>query len=180
MNSTGDVAGSTGPVPEAKTLHILNASDPDLQRRVMEALAHAVDGHAAYIGVTAHDGEVTLTGVVATDTVRLLAHATAAEVWGVRSLADDLNIEGINLSRSAECSAADTALAVAAQRAIGHAQGLPVDAVTVEVRDHVVTLTGQVSSAGERLAAEVAVTYLAGTLSVQNRIVVTGRTDHID
>ena len=47
MNSTGDVAGSTGPVPEAKTLHILNASDPDLQRRVMEALAHAVDGHAA-------------------------------------------------------------------------------------------------------------------------------------
>jgi osmotically-inducible protein OsmY len=167
----------TGPAPGIASMHILNPTDVDLQRRVMEALTDAVDGHAAHIGVTAHDGEVTLTGVVSTDTIRLSAHAAAARVWGLQSLADDLDIEGSDPSRTDKSSTMDTDLAVAAQRAISKVQGIPVDAVIVEVRDNIVTLTGEVSSAGERLAAEVAVTYLAGSPTIHNHIVATDRAD---
>ncbi len=147
--------------------HITNPTDEVLQDMVETALRTALGHDAPHIGVSADHGTVTLTGQLHTEEHRQAAHAATLEVWGVHAVADDIVV------RSPQSSGeTDTELAMAAQRALQHAPDLPIDAVVAEVRDHVVTLTGKVSSTAERLAAERAVVTLPGLTRIDNRVTV--------
>jgi osmotically-inducible protein OsmY len=147
--------------------HITNPTDEVLQDLVETALRGALGHDAPHIGVSADRGTITLTGEVATDAVRQSAHAAVLGVWGVHSIADDIVVHGEHLTGDT-----DTELAKAAQKALQHAVELPIDSVVAEVRDRVVTLTGRVASADERLAAERAVTRIHGLAQIDNRVTV--------
>ncbi|HTW20479.1 MAG TPA: BON domain-containing protein [Mycobacteriales bacterium] len=147
--------------------HIANPTDEALQDLVETALRDTLGHDAPHIGVAADHGTVTLTGEVGTDALRLAAHAVTLEVWGVHSVADDISVHGSNGVHHS-----DTELAKAAQKALQHAPGVLTDTVVAEVRGGVVTLTGRVESAAERIAAERAVTCLPGIAEIDNRVAV--------
>lgn len=145
--------------------HIANRTDEALQDAVESALRVALGSEAPHIGVGTDHGTVTLSGEVTTHAERNVAHAATLAEWGVHSVADDITVREPWAS-----SATDTDIARAAQVALLKADGVPTDRVVAEVSDHILTLSGTVSSPSERLAAERAVSYLQGVRSIDNRV----------
>jgi osmotically-inducible protein OsmY len=148
--------------------HIANRSDEALQDAVELALRATLGTQAPHIGVSADHGTVTLTGDVPTHNERTTAHAIVLAQWGVHAVADDIIVQ-----ESWSHAATDTDIAKAAQAALLKAEAVPTDRVVAEVSDHILTLSGHVSSPGERLAAERAVSYVAGVRSIANLVTVT-------
>jgi osmotically-inducible protein OsmY len=150
--------------------HIANRPDEALQDAIETALKVAIGNAAPHIGVSADHGTVTLTGEVSTHAERNVAHAATLAEWGVHSVADDITVHEPWVP-----GATDTDIARAAQAALLKADGVPTDSVFAEVSEHVLTLSGHVASASERLAAERAVTYLQNVRSIDNRLTVNDR-----
>lgn len=94
----------------------------------------------------------------------------------VRSRADDREVNGRASGLDDSTGTKVTLASAAAHLAIEHLYLSPVDTVTLEMNAEFITLAGEVSCAGDRLAVEVAVTYLAENLSVNNKIRVSERT----
>jgi osmotically-inducible protein OsmY len=144
-----------------------NRTDIALQDAVEAALRSVLGGQAPHIGVAADGGSVTLTGEVPTDNERSDAHSAAIGVTGVHAIADNIAVRDARSS----CGT-DSEIAKAAQLALTQADGIAPNTVVAEVRNHVVTLSGQVSSNRERLAAERAIIYLPSLTRINNRITV--------
>lgn len=151
--------------------HIANRPDDALQDAIETALRAALGKEAPHIGVSADHGTVTLTGEVSIHTERNVAHAVALAEWGVHSVADDISVREPWVH-----AATDTDIARDAQAALLKADGVPTDRIVAEVSDHVLTLSGRVRSASERLAAERAVSYLQGVKNIDNRLTVNEET----
>jgi osmotically-inducible protein OsmY len=144
----------------------MHRSDQVLQATVSDELLFtpSVDSH---LTVSAVDGVVTLEGDVASIPERLAAVGAAEGVWGVKDVIDHTVV------RSAGASGAnDAELARAATTMLEWSVDVPLGAVTVEVNQRKVTLTGVVTWDYQRKAAARAVRYIRGITGVDNKIAI--------
>jgi osmotically-inducible protein OsmY len=143
------------------------SEDRALQERVLSALEFEPAVDAAEIGVTAHDGVVTLRGSVKTYFEKTRAERAAARVYGVRALANDIEVLPDYARRES-----DPAIAAAVAGALAGDAAIPANAVRATVRDGWITLDGHVAWKYQRDAAEDALRRLYGVRGITNAIVV--------
>jgi osmotically-inducible protein OsmY len=141
------------------------SSDRELQSQILGALELEPRLGAARIGVSVRHGVATLLGAAESLGQRWTAERAAQQVWGVRAVANDIDV-------AAEVGAArsDPAVAEAVADALSRDTNFPVHAVQAAVRDGWVSLTGAVCWPHQRMAAERAVCHLPGVRGVSNAI----------
>lgn len=140
-------------------------NDRDLQERVLRALEFEPGIDAAQIGVTAHEGVVTLRGSVTTFYQKSNAERTASHVYGVRALANDIEVQPTHDMRRS-----DPAIAEAAANALLWDAAVPAKALQVTVREGWVTLTGTVEWRYQSDAAVDTIHRLYGVRGVTNAV----------
>ena len=145
-------------------------SDAELQRDVLNELEWEPSVNAAHIGVSVKDGVVTLSGHVPSYAERYGAELAARRVYGVRAVANELEVK-----LPGDSKRTDEDIAMDAVRALQSNLHVPRDAVKVTVRDGWVTLEGEVEWQYQRDAAENAVRYLPGVVGISNLIAVKPR-----
>ena len=143
----------------------LTGTDVHLRDAVTHQLEWDPEVNASGIGVSAHDGAVTLSGFIDTYAGKLAAERSAKRVRGVRAVANELQVR-LKVAR------ADDEIARDAARALALHGSLP-DTIQASVREGHITLTGKVPWLFHKTSAEVTVRHLAGVVSVTNRIEVT-------
>jgi osmotically-inducible protein OsmY len=143
--------------------------DQDLQRQVMKELEWDPQVSAAHIGVAVTNGAVTLTGHVSTYSEKLAAVRAAERVYGVKAVADEIEVR---LPGTGIRDDSDIAEAIAG---VLRWNNLVPDTVEAEVRHGFVTLKGEVDWSYQREAAEKAVRDVKGVRGVSNLIAVKPR-----
>jgi osmotically-inducible protein OsmY len=164
-NSCGH-SGRVTPSPEEEVMKTAS----ELQRDVLDELKWEPGLKAGEIGVSAHDGVVTLTGHVESYTQKTGAEKAAKRVFGVKGVANDLVVK---LPSSKERD--DTDVAEAAVQALKWHASVPEDRVKVGVRNGWVTLEGEVEWFYEKDSAYRAVRDLTGVKGVSNLMTVKPR-----
>ncbi|CAN5378582.1 BON domain-containing protein [soil metagenome] len=144
-------------------------TEHELRAAIMEELEWAPQIDAAHIGVSVDEGVITLSGEVRTYAEKLAADKAALRVHGVTALANEITVELADTPRT------DADVASAARSTLGWISMIPADSITVEVSDHVVTLSGSVDWEYERQSAARAVGHLTGVAGVVNRVELNGR-----
>jgi osmotically-inducible protein OsmY len=139
-------------------------SDKSLQEAVMKELEWDPKVDPAHIGVSVKDGAVTLSGHVSSFAEKMAALRAAERVYGVKAVADELEIR---LPGSSVRD--DTDIAEHIAKALRWNTLVP-DSVNAEVRDGHVTLRGEVEWMYQREAAEREVRDVTGVKSVINII----------
>jgi osmotically-inducible protein OsmY len=140
-----------------------------IKTEVLAELAWEPLVNADHLGVTARDGVVTLTGHVESYWQKRAAEKSASRVKGVKAIAEEIEVRlPVHIKRS------DEDIATAAVNRMSWDGAIPVDAIMVSVTDGVVTLTGNVDHAYQRIAALWAVQSLWGVRDVDNQIAVLG------
>lgn len=145
----------------------MKTTDRELQEMVLNGLEWEPGVDAGHIGVAVRDGIVTLTGTVTTLHQKWTAERAARHVFGVRAVANDIEVAPDDAT-----ARTDPAIADAAANALRWNAAVPLDAVQVTVRQGWVTLTGEVDWQYQREAAERAVQHLYGVKGVANSIFV--------
>lgn len=140
-------------------------ADETLREAVWTQLERDPQIDAAMVGVTAHEGVVTLTGHVRSYPQKLAAERSALQVHGVRAVANDLDVKLV-VDRD------DSDIAHDALDALRRREGVPAT-IQVAVRHGHITLKGIVDWHYQRVAAERAVRYLKGVRGVVNNVAVT-------
>lgn len=126
---------------------------------------------AADIGVAVHDGVVTLSGEVSSYAQKLAAGKAALRTNGVTAIANDVAV------RFNSGTYSDSHLAADAKDALRLNALVPTHVIDVEVRNHVILLTGKVDWEYQRRAAQRSVEGLRGTRGVVNDIVLQPRVE---
>ena len=144
-------------------------SDHQIQIAVQDEIEWTPDVDAAGIGVAIENGTVSLFGEVDSYAERLAAKRAALRVRGVTTLVDNLVVRP-----KFSWSVTDTDIARDVAHALDVASNVP-ETVKAEIKDHDVTLSGQVSWDFQRQAAVRAVQYLRGVRSVHNTMTLTER-----
>ena len=142
-------------------------TDRDIQQNVQSALDWDPSIDAADIGVTVDNGVVTLHGDIKTYTEKAAAERVALGVFGVRAVANDLNVHLF-----AGLDHTDSDIAAAALNAMRWNTRVPRSGITVTVSKGWITLKGDADWHFQREAAERAVRDLIGVVGVTNSIVV--------
>lgn len=150
-------------------LHTIK-TDTDLRQDVVDALEFDPRITAAHIGVSAHDGIVTLTGKVPTYNERYLAGRVSLGVQGVQALADELTVDLPALHRRD-----DEDIARAITEALAANILVPHDHVKVKVHSGTVTLSGEVEWHYQKQAADTTVRLTTGVTGVVDLITVKPR-----
>ena len=150
-------------------------TDAELQQDVMNELQWEPTLKAAEIGVAVKDGVVTLSGYVDSYVKKLVAERAAARVFGVRAVAEAIQVR---LPGSLKRSDEDIAGMVA--NVLEWNVLVPNDHVKVQVQDGVVTLSGEVDWGFQKYAAEKALQYLMGVVGINNQIAVKPTVKPID
>jgi osmotically-inducible protein OsmY len=140
-------------------------TDTDLQRDVMNELKWEPSLDAAHIGVTAKHGIVTLIGYVLSYWEKHLAEKAAKRIYGVKAVANDLEVKLPGSSKRT-----DEDIAAACLSAL-ESHTSP-DKIKVTVSGGFVKLEGEVEWEYQKRAAEKAVRYLTGVAGVSNLIIV--------
>jgi osmotically-inducible protein OsmY len=146
---------------------LLWRTDSHLRDAVQYQLECEPDINPADIGVNATDGLITLVGSVRTFPEKLAAERAARRVYGVKHLANDIQVIPESEQSDAEI-ARDAAEALRAQTFV------PTE-VSVTVMQGFVTIEGPVDRLFQRRAAEACVKYLRGVRGVSNQIEVRSR-----
>ena len=140
-------------------------TDSELKHDVEYELKWEPSVNEAHIGVIVKDGIVTLTGHVPAYAEKYAAERAAKRVYGVKAVADELDVK---LNGSSKRTDEDVAAAcVAALK--GHYE-VPNDKIKVVVRSGWVILEGDVEWQYQRAASETAVRYQIGVKGVTNNI----------
>jgi osmotically-inducible protein OsmY len=142
-------------------------TDAELQHDVMDELKWEPTIRAAEIGVGVTDGVVTLSGYVDSFYKKWAAERAAARVFGVKAVAEELKVR---LPSSLKRPDEDLALAVV--NVLEWNVLVPHDRIKVQVRDGLVTLSGEVDWGYQKFAAEDAVRYLMGVVWFNNQITI--------
>jgi osmotically-inducible protein OsmY len=145
-------------------------SDHKLRQDVLEELDFEPSLDASHIAVGVHDGVVTLSGSVPSYADKLAAERAAKHVFGVRAIAQNLEIRLPSDKKTADDDIAKRAADILRWRV-----GVPADRITIKVEKGVVTLGGQVDWQFQRKQAENAVHNLTGVLGITNLIRVSAR-----
>lgn len=141
-------------------------SDRELQEQILAALEWEPGVDAAGIGVSVNDGVVTLQGTVPTFIQRSTAERTARHLFGVRAVANDIQV-----TPTVAGSRTDSAIAQAAATALEWDAAVPDDAIKPTVSNGWVTLNGSVGWQFQMSAAVRAVEHLVGVKGVTNAII---------
>ena len=142
-------------------------TDKDLKQQVQNALDWEPSIDTTDVGISASEGVVTLRGNVRTYGEKQTAERVALRVFGVRAVANDLDVR---LPTSFERS--DTEVAQAAVNALSWNSVVPAGRVTVTVANGWITLQGTVPWQYQKDAAGRSVRDLFGVKGVINSIVV--------
>ncbi|MGD0138035.1 MAG: BON domain-containing protein [Tepidisphaeraceae bacterium] len=142
-------------------------SDSELQNDVEAQLLWQPEVNAAHIGVAAKNGVVTLTGQVEHYAQKAAAEDAAKSVYGVKGVANDIEVQLPGSSKRTDADVASAALS-----ALKWDYEVPDDKVTVTVRDGWVTLEGTVDWQYQKDAAERCIQYLMGVKGVTNSIII--------
>jgi osmotically-inducible protein OsmY len=145
-------------------------TDRELQEHVQKALDWEPSVDAADIGVSVDQGVVTLRGDVKTYAEKAAAERVALRVFGVKAVADDLNVR----IRDGQ-QRTDTDIAQAVVSALRWNTVVPDEKIAVTVTNGWVTLKGHVEWEYQRAAATNAIRYLSGVRGVTNAITVQPR-----
>jgi osmotically-inducible protein OsmY len=145
-------------------------SDEELQRDVLEEIRWDPSIEGAHVGVSVKDSVVTLTGHVPSYAEKYAAEKAAKRVYGVRAVANELDVK---LPASSKRS--DEDIAKAAVDALNSNFFVPADKIKVSVSQGWVTLEGEVRWRFQAKAAERAVRNLTGVIGVSNYIGVSPR-----
>jgi osmotically-inducible protein OsmY len=121
---------------------------------------------ADHLGVTAKDGAIVLMGAVSSNAERLAAVRAAERVYGVRTVADETQVE---LSEANVVG--DVEIAETIGRQLQWNTNVP-DTVTADVRKGFVTLRGTVEWSYQRDAAEHPANLVRGVYLVTNLITI--------
>jgi osmotically-inducible protein OsmY len=139
-------------------------TDTQLQKDVMDEIKWEPSTTAAQIGVTAKDGVVTLTGVVATYAEKWAVEKAAQRVEGVKGLAEEITIKPYG-----EHVKSDTEIAEAAVSSLKWHVWVP-NSIQATVAQGWVTLKGTVDWDYQRTAAYDAICFMPGVKGVSNDI----------
>lgn len=145
----------------------ISGTDVRLRNTVIRHLDWDPELDASAIGVTAHEGVVTLTGFVNSYADKLAAERAVKRLRGVRAVANDIVVR-LLVARTDEDIALDAARALALRQSIG-------DAVQAIVHRGHLTLTGAVTWLFEKHAAEELVRHIRGVVAVHNHLTVTAQ-----
>jgi osmotically-inducible protein OsmY len=141
-------------------------TDADTQAAVLAALIDDDELHAGDIDVHAHDGTVTLRGLVELEAQRDRAERIALGIGGVEQVVNRLRVW---LAVSSDDVAERVTDAIGATAIVG------ADEITVSVVDNDVTLTGLVTSPEHREAALAAAANAPGVAHVHDALLVRSR-----
>ncbi|WP_297514845.1 BON domain-containing protein [Flavobacterium sp.] len=152
----------------------MNANN-DLQQKVQFALFWEPHLTGAAIGVTAHDGIVTLSGTVARYEMKADIEQTVKKVRGVRAVVMHINVqehpEATNEERLAE----------EALRALELHTSIPPKHIKIVVANGWIYLVGSVDWHYQKQAAEKAVSRIMGVKGVVNSLLIhSDRTDMLE
>jgi osmotically-inducible protein OsmY len=141
-------------------------TDKDLKQQVQNALDWEPSIEATDVGVSANEGVVTLRGSVRTYSEKQTAERVVLRVFGVRAVANDLDVRlPTSFART------DTEIAQAAVSALSWNSLVPEGRVTVTVADGWITLNGNVPWQYQKDAARRSVRDLFGVKGVINSVV---------
>lgn len=142
-------------------------TDAQLQKDVIDELRSQPNLASLEIGVATREAVVTLTGAVPSFTQKLAALQAARRVFGVRAVADEIEVR-----LPAITTKSDTEIAHAAIDALKWDVEVPDERIRLSVTDGWVTLEGSVDWHYQRRAADRAVRRLIGVKGVIDRITV--------
>jgi osmotically-inducible protein OsmY len=142
-------------------------TDRDLQQHVQSALDWEPSVESSDVGVIVDNGIVTLRGDVQSFAEKVAAERVALRLYGVRAVANDLNVR---IPSAAERT--DSDIAQAALNALRWHTSVPEKNVTVVVRSGWITLNGKVDWQFQKDAAGRAVRDLTGVHGVTNTIAI--------
>ena len=137
-------------------------TDAQLRKDVMDEIDWEPSVVAAGVGVSAHNGVVTLSGTVATYAERCAVERAARRVGGVKGVAEEVTVK-----LNGPHARTDAEIAEAALSSLNRHVWVPSD-VQVTVAHGWVTITGAVNWEYQRVAAKDAVCYLTGVKGVTN------------
>ena len=151
-------------------------TDEELQKDVMDEIRWdpSLGKEAAQIGVTAHEGVVTLSGNVETYSKKLAAERAAQRVMGVKVVAVDLEVQ---LSKNGMRS--DTDIAESVKNALKWHTLVNEDLVEIKVDNGWIYLEGTAEWEYQKKAAQNAVQDLIGVRGVTNNIKVKSKTTDV-
>jgi osmotically-inducible protein OsmY len=138
-------------------------TDDDIRDSMLEELKWDPKVTSPDVAVAVKDGVVTLTGFVSSYWEKEAAEKAAKRVYGVRGVANDLQIK-LATERT------DPEIARDAVHAIESHAGIPIDRIKVTVKYSWVTLEGSVDWQYQKSLAESAVKNIRGVLGVTNNI----------
>ncbi len=136
-----------------------------LQQAVIDELDWEPSVNSADIGVTANDGVVTLTGHVGSYNEKWAAERAADRVYGVKAVAEELEVRYPLSNKQGDDDIAKRALQV-----LSWDIDVPKDRVKIKVEKGWVTLSGDVDWYYQRSAAEADVRKLHGVIGVSDNI----------
>jgi osmotically-inducible protein OsmY len=142
-------------------------SDSELRRLVEEELAFEPSVDATHIGVTAHEGVVTLSGHVSSHAQKVAAERAVGRVRGVRAIAETLEVR-----LPTDKKRSDEEIAERAVRILQWDDLVPSSEVHVKVERGWVTLSGKVTYRYQQEAAVRDIRRLSGVVGVTNLIAV--------
>lgn len=139
-------------------------ADRTIEESVIRELEWDPRVTAGGIGVSAKDGAVVLSGLVDSYAERVSAVRAAERIYGVRAVADELEVKPATPRDGSDAEIAET---IARQLACN---SVVPDTVAAEVREGYVTLRGTVEWSHQREAAERPLEQLCGVFGVRNEI----------
>lgn len=148
---------------------ITKLPDTQIRQAVLRQLEWEPEVSHDQIGLGVTEGVITLSGQVDTYSEKIAAERTVKRVFGVKAIANDLQVKPPGVRT-------DTEIAANAVRTLESHVSVPADQITVAVRDGWVTLEGSVDSIFQKEAAESAVQYLGGVRGIANQIAVLSKT----
>lgn len=150
-------------------------TDAQLQKDVMDQLKWEPFLKASEIGVSAHNGVVTLSGQVDSFARKLAAEKAAQKVQGVKAIAEDIAIQ----LPTAHVKT-DTEIAEAVLNALRWHSGVEDEKVKIKVENGIVKLAGEVEWEFQRSNAKTAIVHLTGVKAVINLIKVSPKASPAD
>ena len=145
-------------------------SDQELKQLVENALDWEPSVDASDVGVSVDAGVVTLRGNVSSYAEKGAAERVALRVYGVKAVADELNVRLLTGYERSDTDIAQTAVA-----ALKWNTFVPPDRITVAVSSGWLTLGGTVEWQYQKTAAAGAVQSLTGVKGLTNEILVKPR-----
>ena len=150
-------------------------TDSQLQHDVLEELKWDPKIDHSHIGVAAEKGVVTLTGFVPTYAEKVAAETAARRVFGVRAVAQDVEVRFPSDPKTSDSEIARRILDIFSWDVT-----VPDQRITVSVAQGSVTLRGQVDWHYQRAAAFKAASRISGVKGVTNLIDVRSKASPTD